>query len=300
MHPRWIAALCVAPRANSAAIPLSSRLASPAPRRSRCSGGFIHELQAVTVPFAVLASGSGTNMQALLDHEDRGAAYRIELLIVDRPCAAEERALAKGRAVYRVDFGGGNAAGEKSRAPGPGGEDGTKPGACRSVGDEVVSLLERHGVRGVLLAGFLKLLPAEVCRAYPGGILNIHPALLPAFGGKGMYGQRVHEAVLRSGATVSGPTIHFVNERYDEGRILAQWPVPVEPDDTAQSLAERVLEVEHILFPAAADALAWALGAGGVGRKARSVPAFRWPGTGVQTGHDLKESIESAFGGAGA
>ncbi len=220
------------------------------------------------VPFAVLASGSGTNMQALLDHEDHGAAYRIELLIVDRPCAAEERARVKGRAVYRVDFG------------------------CQSVGDEVVGLLDRHGVRGVLLAGFLKLLPPEVCRAYGGAILNIHPALLPAFGGKGMYGHHVHEAVLRSGATMSGPTIHFVNERYDEGRILAQWPVPVEPDDTAHSLAERVLEVEHLLYPAAADALARALG------REEPAPTFRWPGTGIPAGQDLKESIESAFGGA--
>ena len=229
----------------------------------------------MTVPFAVLASGSGTNMQALLDHEDRGAAYRIELLIVDRPCAAEERALAKGRAVYRVDFG------------------------SASAGNEVTGLLRRHGVRGVLLAGFLKLLPPEVCRACEGAILNIHPALLPAFGGKGMYGQRVHEAVLRSGATVSGPTIHFVNERYDEGRILAQWPVPVEPDDTAHSLAERVLEVEHLLFPAAADALARALGTAETRSGDFAVPTFRWPGTGVGTGHDLRESIETAFGGAG-
>lgn len=218
------------------------------------------------VPYAVLASGSGTNMQSLLDHEDHGAAYRIEVLIVDRPCAAEERARAKGRVVYRVDFGG------------------------RSAGAEVVGLLERHGVRGVLLAGFLKLLPPEVCRAFEGRILNIHPALLPAFGGKGMYGHHVHEAVLRSGASVSGPTIHFVNERYDEGRILAQWPVPVEPGDTPERLAARVLEVEHLLFPAAADALA---------RADLFAPAFRWPGTGAQVGHDLKQSIESAFGGAG-
>ena len=208
-------------------------------------------------------------MQALLDHEGHGAAYRIEMLIVDRSCVAEERARAKGRAVYRVDFG------------------------CASVGGEVVGFLERHAVRGVLLAGFLKLLPPEVCRAYEGTILNIHPALLPAFGGRGMYGHHVHEAVLRSGATMSGPTIHFVNERYDEGRILAQWPVPVEPDDTADSLAERVLEVEHLLYPAAADALARALG------REEPGPTFGWPGTGIPAGQDLKESIESAFGGAG-
>lgn len=214
-------------------------------------------------------------MQALLDREDHGVAYRIEMLIVDRPCVAEERARAKGRAVYRVDFG------------------------RRDAGDGVVGLLERHAVRGVLLAGFLKLLPPEVCRAREGAILNIHPALLPAFGGRGMYGHHVHKAVLCSGATVSGPTIHFVNERYDEGRILAQWPVPVLPGDTAESLAARVLEVEHLLYPAAADALARSLGGGEAGRQDPAALNFRWPGTGLPAGHDLKESIESAFGGAG-
>ena len=223
----------------------------------------------VSVPFAVFASGSGTNMQALLDHEDRGAAYRIEVLIVDRACAAEERARGKGRAVYRVDFG----------------ESGARA--------EVVRLLGRHAVEGVLLAGFLKLLPAEVCRACPDRILNIHPALLPSFGGKGMYGGRVHQAVLDSGAKLSGPTIHFVNERYDEGRILAQWPVPVLTDDTPRTLAARVLEVEHLLYPAAADALARRLAGG-----RDETPRFRWPGTGVHGGADLGESIRNAFGGA--
>ena len=224
----------------------------------------------MSVPFAVLASGSGTNMQALLDHEDRGAAYRIEVLVVDRPCAAEERARAKDRAVYRVDFGG------------------------SGTGGEVLRLLGRHGARGVFLAGFLKLLPAEICRAYTDRILNIHPALLPAFGGKGMYGARVHEAVLRSGASLSGPTIHYVNERYDEGRILAQWPVPVRPDDTPRSLAARVLEVEHVLYPAAADALAGELLTGG-----REPARFLWPGEGPGTGRELRETIEQSFGGAG-
>lgn len=209
-------------------------------------------------------------MQALLDHEDRGAAYRIDLLIADRACAAEERARRRGRAVYRMDF----------RGPGAGGE--------------VLRLLGRHGARGVLLAGFLRLLPAEVCRAYPNRILNVHPALLPAFGGKGMYGARVHEAVLRSGASLSGPTIHYVNERYDEGRILAQWPVPVLPGDTPPGLAARVLEVEHVLYPAAADALAREVESGG------GVPAgFRWPGPGGGTVAELRETIEQAFGGGG-
>lgn len=231
----------------------------------------------MSVRFAVFASGSGTNMQALLDHEDRGAAYRIEALIVDRACAAEGRARGKGRAVYRVDFG----------------ESG--------AGAEVLRLLGRHAARGVLLAGFLKLLPAEVCRAYPDGILNVHPALLPSFGGKGMYGERVHRAVLDSGAKLSGPTIHLVNERYDEGRILAQWPVPVLPDDTPHTLGARVLEVEHLLYPAAADALARGLAGrrdGTAGPADFTAPRFRWPGTDAQGGAGLGKSMRNAFGGA--
>ncbi len=252
----------------------------------------------MSVPFAVLASGSGTNMQALLDHEARGAAYRIELLIVDRPCEAEQRARRCGRAVYRVDFG------ERTGKGDPGGprrRDGTDAGdgsAEVPAGAAVLALLQKHQARAILLAGFLKLLPASVCREFEGRILNIHPALLPSFGGKGMYGGRVHEAVLRSGASLSGPTIHFVNERYDEGRILAQWPVPVLPGDTASSLGARVLEVEHVLYPAAADALARGLEAG-------RAPRFSWPGAGGGTlggegaGAGLRKSIEKAFGGAG-
>ncbi|MDE2781797.1 MAG: phosphoribosylglycinamide formyltransferase [Gemmatimonadota bacterium] len=226
----------------------------------------------MTVPFAVLASGSGTNMQALLDHEGDGAAYRIELLVSDRPCVAEERARAMGRAVCRIDF-----------------DD-------DAAGGELLLLLARHRAEGILLAGFLKLLPAAVCRAYRDRILNIHPALLPAFGGQGMYGHQVHEAVLRSGATLSGATIHFVNERYDEGRILAQWPVPVGPGDSADTLAARVLEVEHTLYPAAADALARAVADGWPDGGA--APSFAWCADGgAARGATLREAIVAGFGG---
>ena len=89
--------------------------------------------------------------------------------------------------------------------------------------------------------------------AFPRRILNVHPALLPAFGGKGMWGSAVHEAVLKSGARVTGVTVHFVDERYDGGTILAQWPVPVRPGDDAGTLAKRVLRVEHLLYPLAAQ-----------------------------------------------
>ena len=113
--------------------------------------------------------------------------------------------------------------------------------------------LARWSVTGcdlVVLAGYLKLVPAEVIDRYRGRILNVHPALLPAFGGKGMYGHRVHEAVLASGARESGATVHLVDEVYDRGAILAQARVPVLPGDDPETLAARVLEVEHRLLPA--------------------------------------------------
>lgn len=95
------------------------------------------------------------------------------------------------------------------------------------------------------LAGFLRLLPDEVLRAFPERILNVHPSLLPKFGGKGMYGIRVHEAVIAAGETESGATVHLVTEHYDEGRILVQRTCPVLPGDSPASLAERVLAEEH-------------------------------------------------------
>jgi phosphoribosylglycinamide formyltransferase 1 len=103
----------------------------------------------------------------------------------------------------------------------------------------------------VCLAGYLRLLPGEVLGRFPGRVLNIHPALLPKFGGRGMYGIRVHEAVLEAGEPESGCTVHFVNERYDEGAIILQRTVPVEPGDTPETLAARVLAQEHVAYVAA-------------------------------------------------
>ncbi|VVA93199.1 unnamed protein product [Arabis nemorensis] len=113
---------------------------------------------------------------------------------------------------------------------------------------ELVDVLREYGVDFVLLAGYLKLIPVELVQAFPKRILNIHPALLPAFGGQGLYGIRVHKAVLASGARYSGPTIHFVNEEYDTGRILAQTAVRVNANDTPEQLAKRVLHEEHKLY----------------------------------------------------
>jgi phosphoribosylglycinamide formyltransferase-1 len=127
--------------------------------------------------------------------------------------------------------------------------DTADPGEWRTV-------LEAARVDLIVLAGYLKPVPAAVVRAWRGRIINVHPALLPRHGGRGMYGRRVHEAVLASGDTTSGATVHLVSEEYDQGEILAQGIVPVLPGDTPDTLAARVLAVEHKLLPATVLAMA--------------------------------------------
>ncbi|KAL2935546.1 Phosphoribosylglycinamide formyltransferase chloroplastic [Bienertia sinuspersici] len=118
----------------------------------------------------------------------------------------------------------------------------------QSLPNDLVTTLREFKVDFILLAGYLKLIPVELVQHYPKRILNIHPSLLPAFGGKGYYGQKVHRAVIASGARYSGPTIHYVDEEYDTGRILAQRTVPVHAFDTPEKLAARVLHEEHQLY----------------------------------------------------
>jgi phosphoribosylglycinamide formyltransferase/phosphoribosylglycinamide formyltransferase-1 len=133
----------------------------------------------------------------------------------------------------------------------------------------------------VVLAGYLKLVPAPVVARFRWRMINIHPALLPAFGGSGMYGLRVHAAVLASGATVTGASVHYVDEAFDRGPVIAQWPVPVRPGDTPDALAGRVLAVEHRLLVAVTAELARRgfppgvrLHAGGTGFAAGETPAL--------------------------
>jgi phosphoribosylglycinamide formyltransferase 1 len=176
---------------------------------------------------AVLASGGGSNLQAILDHLEGGATARageVALVASDR---ADSGALAK-------------AAARDIRAV-------AMDRALRSSG--LASLLAAHDIELIVLAGYLRFVPAEVTRLYRGRIVNVHPALLPAFGGAGMFGHHVHEAVIARGARVSGATVHFVDEVYDHGPIIAQWPVPVWPGDSPLALAARVLQVEHQLYP---------------------------------------------------
>lgn len=181
----------------------------------------------------MFASGAGSNLQAICDHLDGlGASAPAELVLV-----ASDRAQAGAL--------------DRARTRGC-----TAAWVPKDRGETLPALLEEHGVTLIALAGYLRLVPPAVVEAYRGRILNVHPALLPAFGGPGMYGERVHEAVLRSGARVTGPTVHFVDERYDEGAIVAQWPVPVRTDDTAATLGARVLAVEHRIYPWAVAAVA--------------------------------------------
>jgi formyltetrahydrofolate-dependent phosphoribosylglycinamide formyltransferase len=175
---------------------------------------------------AVLASGSGTNLQALLDHFERQHFERGRVVFVGSNRAA---------------------AGALVRAQNAGIATGVFDE--HADGDAMLRMLREHDAEMLVLAGYLRLVPTIVVRAFHGRMLNIHPALLPAFGGTGMYGMRVHEAVIAAGATVSGATVHFVDEHYDRGAIVAQWPVPVFSSDTCETLAERVLRVEHRLLP---------------------------------------------------
>lgn len=109
--------------------------------------------------------------------------------------------------------------------------------------------MEKADVELIVLAGYLEIVTSELLDRFPGNVINIHPALLPKFGGPGFYGLNVHTAVLAAGETESGATVHFVNEGVDKGPIIAQSRVPVMPDDTPETLQARVLEVEHVLLP---------------------------------------------------
>lgn len=117
-------------------------------------------------------------------------------------------------------------------------------------GENVLDLLQKAGIDYIVLAGFLRLIPYNIIKAYSGRIVNIHPALLPKYGGKGMYGDRVHKAVIEAGEKESGITIHKVSERYDEGTVIAQYTVEVSPEDTHETLAQKIHALEHKHFPA--------------------------------------------------
>jgi phosphoribosylglycinamide formyltransferase/phosphoribosylglycinamide formyltransferase-1 len=183
---------------------------------------------------AVLASGRGSNLQAIIDHFDNIARERVAKVVLVASNRPDSPALIRA-ATASIDIAHFDPA-----------DDGT----------QLLALLQKFRIDLVVLAGYLKRIPSRVIHEYAGRIINIHPALLPAFGGEGMYGARVHEAVIAAGAKESGVTVHLVDDDYDRGSIVAQWRVPVEKSDTAESLAARVLNVEHIVYPRAVEMVA--------------------------------------------
>ncbi len=179
----------------------------------------------------VFASGSGTNFQSIIDAVQRGElTARITGLITNKPrIGAIDRA-------RQHDI--------PTKVINP-----QELGSEKDFEKALLNQLEAWDADLIILAGYLKKIPFSVIKKYSNRILNIHPSLLPKFGGKGFYGSNVHRAVLEAGEAESGCTVHIVTEEFDEGPILAQTNVPVHENDTPEDLAKRILEEEHLLYP---------------------------------------------------
>lgn len=175
---------------------------------------------------ALFASGNGTNVQRICEYFRGNERIRPAVLFCDRPRAfVLERARQLGLPTVPID---------KAKLSDP---------------EFMLKALHAHEATHIVLAGFLAKIPGFLVQAYSGHIYNVHPALLPKFGGKGMYGMHVHEAVLAAREKESGITIHLVDEHYDQGKILFQASCPVAPDDTASDLAEKIHRLEQEHFP---------------------------------------------------
>lgn len=178
---------------------------------------------------AVFVSGRGSNLRAIIQSEELKDLAKVSVVVSDKiNCAAFE--IAKERNILCLSVSSAN-----------------KSGYCSF--SQITEKLDELGVELVVLAGFLKLIPVEFVTHFSGRIINIHPALLPSFGGKGMYGINVHKAVFSSSAKVSGPTVHFIDETYDTGKIIAQKSVDISDVKSPEEIAERVLQAEHVILP---------------------------------------------------
>lgn len=175
---------------------------------------------------AVFASGSGTNAEKIVEYFNEDKNIEV-VLIVSNKADAYVHERAKKLNIPSFTF--------------------TK--AEFDEGTPVIRLLRQHQVDVIVLAGFLLKISQPLIDAFPNSIINIHPALLPKFGGKGMYGSRVHESVIAAGEIESGITIHYINEHYDEGAIIFQTKCKVKPEDTPEDLAQRIHALEHKHFP---------------------------------------------------
>ncbi|MDQ4149741.1 MAG: phosphoribosylglycinamide formyltransferase [Actinomycetota bacterium] len=178
----------------------------------------------------VLASHGGSNLQAIIDACKQGALDAEVAVVISNNASSKALSRAARESIPRYHLSGA-----------------THPD-FEQLDEEITRTLEKHQVDLVVLAGYMKKVGPRTLRRYPRRILNIHPALLPKFGGVGMYGRGVHEAVLAAGEDVTGVTIHMVDAEYDHGPVIAQTEVPVVEGDTPDSLAERVLEREHTFY----------------------------------------------------
>ena len=175
---------------------------------------------------ALFASGAGSNAQKIIEHFRNHAQVRVALVICNRPGAGVLNIAVQAGIPYLMI--------EKEKF---------------FRGDGYVQELKAHEIDLIILAGFLWKIPQALIAAYPNRIINIHPALLPKYGGKGFYGKFVHEAVIQAGEKESGITIHYVDEHYDHGDLIFQAKVPVTSDDTPETLAKKVQQLEHEHFP---------------------------------------------------
>jgi len=182
------------------------------------------------IRLAVFASGRGSNCEAILENIENNSLQARVLVIISNNAAAGVLEIAKKHKIAHFHISQKQFESEKEYV------------------DRLSGVLDEHQVQLIILAGYLKMIPSEIIRCYRNRILNIHPALLPAFGGHGLYGRFVHEAVLNYGCKVSGATVHIVDEEYDTGTPIMQQCVPVLPGDTPETLAARVLEVEHRIY----------------------------------------------------
>jgi phosphoribosylglycinamide formyltransferase-1 len=175
---------------------------------------------------AIFASGSGTNAECIARYFARHPAIGVDMILTN---CADAYVLRRAQAL---------------NIP-------AKIFTRQELADTngIAALLQSRTISLVVLAGFLWLVPAALLKAFPNKIINIHPALLPAYGGKNMYGSRVHQAVIDAGETESGITIHYVDEQYDRGEILFQARCSVLPDDTPETLAKRIQKLEYKYFP---------------------------------------------------
>jgi len=180
---------------------------------------------------AVFASGRGSNFQAILNAIDEGRLPARVTLLVSNNSDAGALDLARSQNIPAFHLSPKQFASEEAYV------------------QQLLALLQQHNIELIALAGYLKKVPSVVIERYRNRILNIHPALLPSFGGPGMYGHHVHEAVIAAGVKVAGATVHLVDEEYDRGPIVHQKTINVLSDDTAETLALKVLKIEHEIYP---------------------------------------------------